>query len=371
MIKLSQSWITDVEKNAVNKILDSQIINMGVETREFERELAEFFNTPGIYVTCVNSATAALHLSLQALGIGHGDEVLVPSYTFVASFQAVSATGATPIPVDVDLDDAFINLDDAKKRITKNTKAIMPVLFAGCGSANGKLQKIYNMAKEHNLHVVEDAAHSFGEDGIAKRDGVLCFSFDPIKNITCSDGGCVVTKNKEITEKIKDARLLGVVGDTEARYSGGRSWDADTVAQGWRYHMNNICASIGRAQLSRFGEIKERRQKYSKMYIDGLSNIPNIQLLPINAETAVPHIFPIIVRNNLRNELKKFLYNNEIESGIQYKPNHLLTMFNKGYELPNAENLYRSILSIPLHPRLQEDDVSYVISKIKEFFEGK
>jgi dTDP-4-amino-4,6-dideoxygalactose transaminase len=242
----------------------------------------------------------------------------------------------------------------------------MPVLFAGCG--NDKIHKIYELANENSIVVVEDAAHSFGDENISKRAGILCFSFDAIKNITCSDGGCVITNDEEIANKIKDSWLLGVIGDTEVRYEGKRSWNADTTEQGWRYHMSNVCAAIGRAQLSRFNsELKSLRQKFSKMYIDGLKDLKNIQLFPIDACTAVPHIFPIIVKNGIRDELKTYLLEKGIETGVQYKPNHLLTKFNRGYSLPNAERLYENILSIPLHPRLSEDDVQYVIEKIKEF----
>jgi dTDP-4-amino-4,6-dideoxygalactose transaminase len=344
---------------------------MGIETREFENELTEFFRTPNTapHVICVNSCTAALHLSLQALGITYGDEVLVPSLTFIASFQAISATGAIPIPVDSDLDDGFISIDDIVKqqRVTGRTKAIMPVLYAGCGGR--KMHKIYEFAKENNLYVVEDAAHCFGEENIAQRAGILCFSFDAIKNITCGDGGCIITSDYKIADKIKDIRLLGVIGDTEARYSGKRSWGSDTVDQGWRYHMSNISAAIGRAQLSRFNtDLGLKRKKYANMYINELQNLENIRLFPINAKTAVPHIFPIIVKNGKRNDLKNFLRDYDIESGVQYKPNHLLTKFNRGYDLPNVMSIYESILSIPLHPRLSETDVLYIIGKIRKFF---
>ena len=364
-IKLSSPYVGEEEKAAVCRVLDSHVLNMGIETREFEKELKEFFKREDVEVCCVNSCTSALHLALQAHGIGPGDEVLVPTYTFISSFQAVSATGATPIPCDIDVDDAFISESDAEKRITNKTKAILPVSFAGCDSKAGN---IYKLASKYNIHVIEDVAHSFGDEKVVNRAGTLCFSFDAIKNITCSDGGAVITSNKEIANKIKDARLLGVIGDTEQRYSGKRSWNSDTVDQGWRYHMSNICAAIGRAQLAKFDEIRHRRQTFSKMYIEGLKDVRGTRLLPINAHSAVPHIFPIVIENGKRDELKSFLLEHNIESGVQYKPNHFLTKFYKGYSLLNAEELYGKILSIPLHPRLFEDDVSYVIETIKKFF---
>ena len=364
-IKLSSAYFGKEEIESVAKVLQTQVVNMGMETKLFEEELQEFFGRSDSKVTCVNSCSAALQLAIQACDIKSGDEVLVPTFTFVSTFQAVKANGAIPIPCDIDLDDGFINLNDAENRLTKKTKAIIPVLFAGCSS---KIDKVYQFAKTHNLNVIEDAAHCFGDDEIAKRDGILCFSFDPIKNISCGDGGCVLTSQSEITDRLKDIRLLGVIGDTDKRFQGKRSWDADVKEQGWRLHMNNISAAIGRAQLAKFPEIRMLRQRNSKMYVDNLQSLDEILLFPINTTTAVPHIFPIIVKNGKRNELKEFLMNMGIETGVQYRPNHLLTYFDMGYELPNAVKLYSEILSLPIHPLVSSDDIEYIISSIKAFF---
>lgn len=364
-IKLSSAFFDQEEIEAVARVLKSQVVNMGIETKLFEEELQSFFKRPDSKVTCVHSCTAAIQLSIQALGISWGDEVLVPTFTFVSTFQAIKANGATPIPCDIDLDDGFINLDDAKSRLTSKSKAIIPVLFAGCSS---KIDKVYQFAKEHNLNVIEDAAHSFGDENIAKRNGILCFSFDPIKNISCGDGGCVLTSQSEITEKLKDMRLLGVIGDTEKRFNGLRSWDSDVKEQGWRLHMNNISAAIGRAQLAKFPKIRELRQRNAKSYTIALNNILDIQLLPINFKTAVPHIFPVLIKNGKRDLLKNFLAEKGIETGIQYKPNHLLTYFNLGYDLQNSMKFYSEILSLPIHPLLSEEDIKYVIENIKLFF---
>lgn len=366
-IKLSSAYFGQEEINAVAKVLKSQVVNMGLETKLFEEELQLFFKRNESKVTCVQSCSAAIQLSVQALGISQGDEVLVPTFTFVSTFQAIKANGAIPVPCDIDLDDGFINLDDAKSRLNSKTKAIIPVLFAGCSS---KIDKVYQFAEENNLKIIEDAAHSFGDENIAKRDGVLCFSFDPIKNISCGDGGCVLTSQNEITEKLKDMRLLGVIGDTEKRFNGLRSWDSDVKEQGWRLHMNNISAAIGRAQLKKFPQIRKLRQRNSKMLANSLIDIKNIQLLPINFKTAVPHIFPILVKNGKRDSLKNFLAEKGIETGIQYKPNHLLTYFNLGYDLPNAMKFYSEILSLPIHPLVSEEDIEYIIENIKLFFKN-
>src|SRR5450759_1400654 len=199
-------------------------------------------------VICVNTGTAALQLAVQACGIGRGDDVLVPTLTFVSCFQAVSATGATPVACEVLRDNGCLDPEDAARRITAHTKAIMPVHYA---SGAGKLYDVYALAKKHGLRVIEDAAHAFGGTRNGARVGatgdVVCFSFDGIKNITSGEGGAVVTSDAAVANRIKDARLLGVEKDTEKRYTGKRSWEFDVTAQGWRYHMSNVFAALGRA----------------------------------------------------------------------------------------------------------------------------
>ena len=362
-IKLSSPSYGDLEIQAVTRVLQSQVTSMGQETYLFEQELKQFFGRDDFNVLAVNSCTAALQLALQGIGINPGDEVLVPTLTYVGTFQAVSAIGAIPIPCDVD-NECFIDIVDAESRITSKTKAIIPVLYAGIDT---NIKAVYKLADKYNLHVIEDVAHSFGSENIAKRNGIFCFSFDPIKNISCGSGGAIVSSDNTFTNHVKDLRLLGVIGDTERRINGERSWDFDVVEQGWRYHMGNLCAAIGRTQLSRIDFIKNIRCSITSRYMEELSGLKHIRLLPINYETAIPHIFPVLVEDYLRDDLKTYLLSKEIGCGVQYKPNHLLTYFKRGYSLPNAERLYEQLLSIPLHPRLSNDDVTKIIEIIKDW----
>ena len=221
-IKLSKSCISKSEKDAVLKVLDNEYLGMGNEVQKFENTLTDFFGRPTV---CVSTGTAALHLALQAVGVGIGDEVLVQSITYVSSFQAISATGATPVACDIDSESLCIDWKDAEKRLTRKTKAIMPVHYAG---GVGRLNEIYEFANKHGLRVIEDAAHAFGTIYEGKEVGgfgdISCFSFDGIKNITSGEGGCIVTDNEIILQKIRNARLLGVENDTDKRFSGKRSW---------------------------------------------------------------------------------------------------------------------------------------------------
>lgn len=362
-IKLSSPSYGELEIQAAIRVLQSQVTSMGKETYLFEQELKTFFGRSDFNVLAVNSCTAALQLALQGIGINAGDEVLVPTLTYVATFQAVSALGAVPIPCDVD-NKGFIDIADAEARINTKTKAIVPVLYAGIDL---NIDNVYKLADKYNLRVIEDAAHSFGSKSIGTRNSIFCFSFDPIKNISCGSGGAIVSSDETFIDCVKDLRLLGVIGDTERRINGDRSWDFDVTEQGWRYHMGNLCAAIGRAQLSRIDFIRNIRCAIAARYMEELSGLNHIKLLPINYETAIPHIFPIIVNDKLRDDLKEYLLSNEIGCGVQYKPNHLLTYFNRGYSLPNAERLYEQLLSIPLHPCLSNDNVTKVIDVIKDW----
>lgn len=367
IIRLSKSSISTTEKDAVHNVLDQEFLGMGKETQNFEVALSEFF---GRSVLCVNTGTAALQLSLQACGIGRDDEVLVQSLTYVASFQAISATGAVPVACEVNPDTITIDVEDAARRITKKTKAIMPVYYGG---ACGNLNEVYNFAKRNSLRVIEDAAHAFGSTYKNKRIGsfgdITCFSFDGIKNITSGEGGCIVTSDKTVIETIKDLRLLGVEKDTEKRYSGQRSWEFDVTQQGWRYHMSNIMAAIGIEQLKRFPEIAKKRQSLAKLYDEFLQGIPEIKLFARDYDKIVPHIYPIkIQKNRNRDILREYLSKNGIETGVHYKPNHLLTYYNN-YSIPplnTTEKVFGELLTLPLHFDLSRSDVEKVCFHIKK-----
>ena len=365
-IRLSKSSISQKEKDAVSKILDLEYLGMGQEVELFEQDIKKYLKTD-FEVVCVSNGTAALHLTLIALGLKKNDEVLVPSLTYIASFQAISATGAVPIPCEVDPKTLFIDIDDAKSRITKNTKAIMPVHYA---SSSIGMDSVHELAKEYDLRVVEDAAQAFG----SKRDGnnvgctgdIVCFSFDGIKNITSGEGGAILSKDKDFVQRVKDARLLGVEKDTEKRYNDQRSWDFDVKEQGFRYHMSNIMAAIGRVQLLRIDQFKTKRQDIVDKYLNEFKGIGEVEFLDFNFTELLPHIFVIKARQ--RDDLRTFLLQNNIECGVHFKPNHLLSKFSVKYDLPITEKVYEQILTLPCHYDLSNKEQDYVIEKIKEFY---
>lgn len=366
LIRLSKSCLSDAEKQAVMGVLDRGFLGMGAEVQQFEQALTEFFGRPAV---CVVNGTAALHLALQACGIGRGDEVLVQSLTYVASFQAISATGAKPVACDVDPETLTLDWRDAAKRLTSKTRAVMPVHYSG---GVGDLDGIYAFARQHGLRVVEDAAHALGTGHQDKSVGgfgdIACFSFDGIKNITSGEGGCIVTDDPVVLRKVRDARLLGVEKDTEKRYTGQRSWEFDVSNQGWRYHMSNIMAAIGLGQFKRFSQMAATRQRLARRYDDLLQNHPRIRLMPHDYDVVVPHIYVVRIKGvSDRKALQAQLLAHGIQTGIHYQPNHVLSFYCDpvALPLPLTDLVFPDLLSLPLHPDLDEKDVEMVCEKLK------
>lgn len=367
-IRLSKSVIGEEEKKAVLNVLDREYLGMGQDVQLFEKNLSSFFGRDAV---CVNTGTSALHLALQSLGIGPGDEVLVQSMTYVASFQAISANGAIPVPCEIDPDTITLDVSDARGRLTERTRAIMPVHYA---SGMGALDAIYEFARENNLRVVEDAAHAFGCYYKGKKVGsfgdIACFSFDGIKNITSGEGGAVVTNDVEVLRKVRDARLLGVEKDTDKRYSGGRSWDFDVKEQGWRYHMSNIMAAIGNEQLSKFPTFAEKRTELLKRYIHNLSDLDPVELIQYEGELIVPHIFVIKLKQSNRETVREMLQRAGIQTGVHYKPNHHLSLYSNGAILPVTDSVSHKLLTLPMHTDLSISDIDYICEQLKCCFKS-
>lgn len=365
-IRLSKSCIGQEEIDAVTDVLKREYLGMGIDVHKFEDDLKEFF---GRDVTLVNTGTAALHLACQGIGLKEGDEVLVQSLTYVACFQAIRATGATPVACEVTDDTLTIDLEDAERKVTPRTKAIMPVHYAG---QVGDLDAVYAFAKKHNLRVIEDASHGFGTIYKGRKIGsfgdVTCISMDGIKNITSGEGGMIITDDPKVQKVVKDARLLSVQNDTDSRFKGTRTWVFDVDQAGWRYHMSNIMAAIGYTQLKKFPKFKEIRQRLAKIYQQELTGVDGVKLIPCNYDEVVPHIVVVRVREDKRDAVKEALNEAGVGTGMHYRPNHLLTLFAGNQDnktLTHTDQVYRELITVPLHPDLTEDDIHFICSIIK------
>lgn len=366
-IRLSKSCIGQEEIDAVTDVLHREYLGMGEDVKRFECDLKEFF---GRDVTLVNTGTAALHLAVQGAGIKEGDEVLIQSLTYVACFQAVRAAGGVPVACEVDDDTLTIDLADAERKLTPRTKAIMPIHYAG---NPGNLDEIYAFAKKYNLRVIEDASHAFGTTYRGRKIGsfgdIICISMDGIKNITSGEGGMIITDDPVCQKIVKDARLLSVQNDTDSRFSGTRTWIFDVNQPGWRYHMSNIMAAIGYTQLKKFPKFKEIRQRLAKIYQKELSNVDGVKIIPCNYDDVVPHIFVVRITNGKRDEIKQFLNDNGISTGMHYRPNHLLSLFSGNQDsstLKHTDLVYEQLITLPLHVDMTEENVMYICSNLRK-----
>jgi dTDP-4-amino-4,6-dideoxygalactose transaminase len=368
-LRLSRSIIGEAEARAVNRVLlEDGYLGMGNEVRLFEEELAAFLGVAAEQIITVNTGTAALHLAVESMAPRGGGEVLVPSLTFVSSFQAVTAAGCTPVACDCLPETGTLDLRDAEKRLSAKTFAVMPVDYA---SNPWRLDEVHSFAVRKGLRVVEDAAHAFGCRSRGRIVGsfgdMVCFSFDGIKNITSGEGGCVVSFDLRAARRIADARLLSVEGDTQKRFAGARSWDPDVKRQGWRYHMSNIMAALGRVQLARLeAEFIPARRALAARYRERLAGLDGIAFLQSDPDDyIVPHILPVRVLHGRKNAVKDALAAGGIPTGVHYRPNHLLTYFGGGAaRLPATERLYGELLTLPLHPGLNGRDVDDICAAL-------
>lgn len=367
MIPVSRPSIGKEELAAVKKVFDSGWLGMGSSVKEFEDEISKFLG--GSTVIAVNTGTTALHLALDALGIGKGDEVIVPSLTFVATVQAISATGATPVFCDIEPDTLNIDVKDVGKKISSKTKAVIPVHYRGIPCDMDGLMAI---TRKNHIKIVEDAAHAFGSHYKGKPIGsfgdVTCFSFDPIKVVTCGEGGAIAIRDSSLASLIQKKRILGIDKDTWSRYKHERSWFYDVVSKGYRYHMSNINAAIGLVQLKKFSKMNAKRIKIAKRYDRELGKINGLELLKTDYKNNALFMYIIKVKKD-RDGLMRHLKDNGIDSGIHYIPSHKFELYKDlATSLPATESVYEQILTLPLYTDLTEQDQTKVISSIRAFF---
>ncbi len=365
LIPVSRPSLGAEELASVKTVFDSGWLGLGAQVLGFEQALQKFLGAN--HVVCTNTGTTALHLALDALGIRKGDEVIVPSFTFVATIQAITATGAKPVFCDIHADDLNMDVKDVRKRITKKTKVILPVHYRGIPC---DMDEIHALAQNHELHVVEDAAHAFGSSYKKKKIGsfgeIACFSFDPIKNISCGEGGAVVFQDDALLEVFQQKRILGIDKDTWSRYRNERSWFYDVVTQGYRYHMSNINAAIGLDQLKKFQAMNARKIAVARNYDEAFRDIGGITLLKTDDYQDIGLFVYILKIRHGRNELMDHLARNGVGSGIHYIPSHLFTFYkNARCHLPVTEQIYGEILTLPLFPDITDEQVERVIAAVR------
>jgi dTDP-4-amino-4,6-dideoxygalactose transaminase len=369
MLPVSRPSLGIQEIENIKKVFDTCWLGHGSSVIEFETRVSELLGAP--YVVAVNSGTSALHIALDALGVGYGDEVVVPSFTFCSCAQVITALDATPVFCDVDPDTLNIDVDDAMRCITNKTKAIMPVHL--CGNACD-MDHLLEIGRTYGLRVVEDAAHAFGtsykERMIGGFGDVTCFSFDPIKNITCGEGGAVATTDERVADIIRRKRMLGIDRDGWQRSHSGRNYEYEVNTQGYRYHMSNINAAIGLAQLPKLHIFRDRKRDIVRQYNECFGRIGGLRVIKWDLEESCPFAYILLVGNGLRDSLRAFLSERGVGTGLHYIPNHIQPHFAAySRRLPVTERLYDEIITLPLYSDMSDDDVSLVQRSVMDFFE--
>jgi len=367
MLPVSRPSIGREELEEVGKVFETGWLGLGAAVFAFEEKLREYLGAK--HVIAVNSGTNALHIALDAYGIGEGDEVIVPSLTFCASIQVITALRARPVFCEIEPDTLNLDVEDARGRITARTKAIMPVHY--CGNACD-MDALLNIGREHDIRIIEDAAHAFGSSYKGKRIGsfgdATCFSFDPIKNITCGEGGAVALPDDIVAEEIRRKRILGIDKDTWHRYRNERSWFYEVTTQGYRHHMSNINAAIGLIQMKKLGAFIEKKKNIVRRYNQHFAGLHGIQLLEWDTSGMAPFAYIIRVVNNKRDEMIEFLKGRGVGSGVHYIPNHIQPFFSRDVgPLPTTEKIWKEILTLPLYYDMTEQDVDLVISSVSAF----
>ena len=368
-IPLFSPSITSEDKKSIESILNNQILTGGPTLEKFEKMFAKFTNAK--YAIGVSNATSALFLSLKSIGIKKGDEVIIPDMTFVATANAVIHAGGKPVLIDVNLEDMNISVEEIKKAITKKTKAILPVHFAGKACDMEKIRKI---AKENNLYLIEDCAHAIGTFVNKKHVGTFgeagCFSFYPTKNITTIEGGMVITNSKKIAEKIKNYRNHGITKTLSQRYLG-KPWEYDVIESGYNFRLDEIRSALGISQLKRIKKMNSKRKSIFNYYNKNILKINGIKI-PIKARgTDSHHLYIIQVKKNFslsRDELFEKLSKEGISTTLHYKPLHLFSAYKK-YKRANLKNsmqLFDEILSLPFFPDITKNQQNKVIKSISK-----
>ncbi len=371
-LPFSRPSIGKDEINRVTACLKSGWITTGALCREFEDNFCQL--TGSGQAISVNSATAGMHIALSAQNIGPGDEIITPSMTFASTVNMIALRGARPVFVDIDYGTLNINPDLIEEKITKKTRAIIPVHFAG---APADMDKINNLARKYNLIVIEDAAHAVGTYYKGIHAGgfghIAIFSFHPIKNITTAEGGMITLNNAVLEKKLRLLRFHGIERDAWKRYGKGGNPSYDIAEPGYKYNMPDILAALGLAQLERWQELNLRRARLAELYFAGLKDISGIDLpeIPEYDHTHAWHLFVIKILAINREEFMSRLSDYNIGYGLHFPSAHTLSYVKEKYPesvgiLAETERAAEKILSLPLFPDMQEKDVQYVCTAIKE-----
>jgi len=366
-----QPSIGEEEIREVVDTLKSGWLTTGPKVERFEQLLAQY--TGAKYAVAVNSCTAALHLSLIALGIRKGDEVITTPFTFPATANVIVHVGAKPIFADIKLDTYNIDPEEVNKAVTPKTKAIIPVHYAG---QPYDIEAIKEIADDQDLYVIEDAAHALGAEYDGRKVGTFghstCFSFYATKNITTGEGGAVTTDSKELADRLRVLRLHGLDKDAWKRYSSGGSWYYELRECGFKENMTDIQAALGICQMRKLDMFIEIRRKYAEIYNRELKKQSNVITPYEKMNVKHPyHLYPILVEGYDRARFVEKMGELGIGCSVHYIPLHMHPFYKDTFhfeegDFPHAEQVSAKEVSLPLYPKMREEDIWDVVSSVKQ-----
>ncbi len=372
MVPLFKPLIEQDEFEAIRQALEMGWLGMGSYVNQFEEAIKAHIQAPDRYVAAVNTGTSALHLGLLVAGVGEGDEVITPAFNFLADFQAITQTGAEVVFCDVFDDTLCIDLSSAEKMISPRTKAII-VMDYDCMLCDH--DEVAAFAKKHQLRVIHDAAHSFGSSYKGQKIGsfsdICMFSFDAVKTITSLDGGALVVKTPEELTQIHEWRFLGMQHMSEALYQNKRPWSVDVEEQGYRYHLINLHAAMGLAQLQKINVIAQSRCEAGRYYNEKLAVLPLVQTPECDFIELCPFLYFIRVPAEHRDALRTFMKDEKgVDTGFHWRPGHYFSRWQacRRSDLTVTEKIASEVISLPLHSKMEKETLDQVIEAICAYF---
>lgn len=371
-IPLFRPLLEQEEKQAAVDALDMGWLGLGAYVSQFENALKAFCDAEDRHVSCVATGFSALHLGLLNIGVGPGDEVITPSFNNIADFQAIGAVGAEPVLCDCRDDTLTIDVDKAARLVSSRTKALIVMDY---GLINCDHDAVQNFAAQHGLRVLHDAAHSFGSYYKRKKIGsfsdMTMFSFDPIKTITTIDGGALVVKTAEEYEALHEMRLVGMRQSRLAMYENQRSPTQDVEQLGFRYHLANLHAALGLAQLSKIDRITDTRLRSARFYNESFFDVTNVRAPEGDLEGITPFLYYIRVPQRKRDALIGYLRDHGIDSGFHWKPAHWFTRWKdcRRGDLSVTDEVCGSLVTLPLYSSMELDIQERVVRTVRAFFD--
>ena len=370
-IPFHKTHTTQEEINAAVEAIHSGWLTMGPKTVEFENQFKAFIDASE--AVSVNSATAALHLALKAVGLQRGDEVIVPTNTFVATAEVVTYFDGVPVLCDIEEQTHNIDVNKIEALITPKTKAIIPVHFAGqpCD-----MDEIYAIAKKYDLKVIEDAAHAIPSSykgvkiGALTETDVTCFSFYATKTLSTGEGGMATTSNAAYAKNMRINRLHGISRDAWDRYTTKGAWYYEIVDNGCKYNTTDINASIGMIQLQKQDMLREKRNRIAQKYTAAFGNNSAITLPFVKDDRETSwHLYVIKVAN--RDSIIEALKEAGVGCSVHFIPIHKHPYYKEHYaykneDYPVANSVFERSLSLPIYPDMSDDEIEYVINKVNE-----